>query len=270
MDPWAAEDAWGEADLPTHEDVKHKTSTWPTTIHYDVTMGTASSGNNIAAGPPSWFTTTSAEPEPSAHWTQVNPVGAVESLNSETIWSKPNLNEPAIHEQVSWHESSAPDDIQMNINSPESDSSPGNQVPRTFPLTEIDATEGVYLDLDGKSPDSPPTHNILESSLQSPGLEDASSPVPEIDAFGTFETGLEQVSPTFSVSIAENNNNFPHVTEEMENWPGAWGDAESSFQSHSKNEDVGDEWETAKRQKAVVDKVLVRLYLARIISFTVT
>ncbi|KAJ7626407.1 hypothetical protein DFH06DRAFT_1481249 [Mycena polygramma] len=170
--------------------------------------------------------------------------------NSNSLWG---ARSPALDKFPSWH--SPYDDIPLGKSS--------TSLPET-----VEVPQAAYVEKDQEEVSDPeptpesPTESApespVESSFEAPFEPPLSSPIlppnsppGSPDAFGTFETGLDEL-PSTSDPWSPSRGTF--VSESAD---AAWGSAWAPSEVQEREDDapaVVDEWEAAKQQKALQDK----------------
>jgi hypothetical protein len=223
-DPWA--NAWGEPATKTKQPPPSVFPAQAGDDEEDITIPTWE--------PPSW-----------------------QENNSNSLWG---ARSPTLDKLPSWH--SPYDDIPLGKSSvslpdttevPETHSDDGDEQ-EDVPDPEPEPAHEPAPELAPESPVEPP----FEPPVSSPVLP-PNSPPGSPDAFGTFETGLDDLPSTSDDPWSPSRGSFvPDSTD------AAWGTAWAPSDVKQPTEDVPevvDEWEAAKQQKALQDKHVVSLYL---------
>ncbi|KAG6865703.1 hypothetical protein C0991_012519 [Blastosporella zonata] len=162
------------------------------------------------------------------------------SLNQETLW---HPSEPAKDQWASTY-----DDLPLGK-------------PDTVTVLDVPTSPQVP-DTAVSSPVSPPASPEPTSETEEPEIR-SSSPAPRPtspDAFGTFETALEDNDPWAAGSVAS-----PDTAEPEDVWVPSWGAPDSATEIKEAPGPV-DEWEEAKRQKARQDQHVPPEVLASILE----
>jgi hypothetical protein len=231
-DPWA--NAWGE---PAKTTIDSRTTWAPSTP--SPSNDAADSEADIAM--PSWAIGASVK------WAE--PSDTQDSLWNATLPSKEWASSP--YDNISLGKASM-DELAQSDHSPSPESS------EPAPLSTPSSPESPFRPVESQVP---PSDGATASQPSSPAESSPESPSPpgSPDAFGTFETGLDNdeagVDP-WSYSVADPSS----ASLDPNAWDApAWGASNSGGEVTSDDKRV-DEWEEAKRQKERQDRHVVRLY----------
>lgn len=217
-DPWA--NAWGEPGTTTKHPPAPVFPTHDGDHEEDITI-------------PSW--------EAPVSWTDEN-----------SLWGS---RSPALDKFPSWH--SPYDDLPLGKAS--SSPPPTSDMPEDAEEASEDEEEQEQVEPEPEPepehefavepPTEPPFEAPLASSI-SPPLSPPGTP----DAFGTFESGLDDLPPTSDPWTPS------HAAFAPDSADSAWGTAWAPPDEQERDEEapaVVDEWEAAKQQKAMQDKHVV-------------